>query len=75
MSSPVVGRMRVLTLGSLMIALNSSIVGHIYTLSSNTKERFIHFDLMVGKDARETDRNESILETRAKLLDSCRDQE
>jgi len=65
--------MRVLTLGSLMITLNSSIVGHIYTLSNSTKERFIHFDLTVGKDARETDRNESIFETRAKLLDSCRD--
>ena len=37
-------------------------------LSSSTEKRFIHFDLMIGKDARETEGDESIFETRVKLL-------
>ena len=42
-------------------------------VGSSTKERFIHFDLVIGKDARETEKNESLLETRAKLLDPFQD--
>ena len=40
-------------------------------VGNNTKERFIHLDLVIGKDAREIERNESLLETRAKLLYPC----
>ena len=36
------------------------------------KERFIHFDLVIWKDTRETERNESLFETRAELPDPCR---
>ena len=42
-------------------------------VGSSTKERFIHFDLLIWKDTRETKRNNSLFEVRAKLLDSCRD--
>ena len=37
------------------------------------KERFIHIDLMIWEDVRETERNEGLFETRAKILDPCRD--
>jgi len=39
--------------------------------NSSTKKRFICFDLMGGKDARKTERGESILVTRAKVLIPC----
>ena len=42
-------------------------------VGSSTKERFIYFDLMIWKDARETERSDNLFETRAKLLDPYRD--
>ena len=42
-------------------------------VGSFTKERFIHFDLVIWKDTRETERNNGLLETKAKLLHPCRD--
>ena len=41
--------------------------------SRSTKERFIHFYLMVGKDAREDKRDKSIFENGTKLLYPCQD--
>jgi len=41
-------------------------------VGSSMKERFIHFDLVIWKDARETERNESLFETRVELPDPCR---
>ena len=41
-------------------------------VGNSIKERFIHFDLVVWKDARETERNESLFETRVELPDPCR---
>ena len=38
---------------------------------SSMKERFIHLDLVIWKDARNSKKNESLYETRAKLLDPC----
>ena len=40
-------------------------------LSGCTQKRLIHFDLMIGREARETERDESILEAGAKLLNPC----
>ena len=40
-------------------------------LSGYTQKRLIHFDLMIGREARETERDESILEAGAKLLNPC----
>lgn len=42
-------------------------------VSSSTKERFIYFDLIIWKVAREAKRSDSLFEIRAKLLDLCRD--
>ena len=36
-------------------------------IGSSTNKRFTHLDLMVWKNARETIRNDSLFETRAKL--------
>ena len=40
-------------------------------VGSSTNKRFIHFDLVIGNDAREAKRDESIFETRVKALDPC----
>ena len=40
-------------------------------LSGSMKKRVIYFDLMIRRDAKETKRDESILETRAKLFNPC----
>ena len=42
-------------------------------VGSSPKERFIHFDFMVYKDSRKIKRDETLFETRAKLLDLCQD--
>ena len=39
-----------------------------HKVGSNMKKRFIHFDLVIGKDSREAKRDESIFETTAKSL-------
>ena len=41
----------------------------------STKKRFIHHDLMVWKNAREATRDDSLVETRAKLSNPSRDLE
>ena len=38
------------------------------------EKRFIHFNLMIGKDARETEGDDNIFETGVKLLNPCRNQ-
>ena len=40
-------------------------------LGSSMEKRFIHFDLMIGKDARESEGDEIIFETGVKLLNPC----
>ena len=40
-------------------------------VGSNTNKRFIHFNLVIGKDARKAKKDKSIFEIRAKPLDSC----
>ena len=40
-------------------------------VGSSMKERFIHFDLVICKDAREIESNENLFETRAELPDPC----
>ena len=40
-------------------------------VGSNTKKKFIHFDLVVKKDARKAERDERIFETRAKPFNPC----
>ena len=42
-------------------------------VGSGTNERFIHLDFMIWKNAKETERKDSLFETRAKLLDPCQD--
>ena len=40
-------------------------------VGSNMKKKFIHFDLVVKKDARKAKRDERIFETRAKPFNPC----
>ena len=40
-------------------------------VGSSTKERFIHLDLVIKKDVRETERNDNLFESRTKLLNLC----
>jgi len=42
-------------------------------IGSSIKKRFIHLDLMVWKNARETTRNDNLFETRTKLPNPSQD--
>lgn len=40
-------------------------------VGNSTKKRFIHLDLVIWEDTRETEGNMGLFETRVNLLDPC----